>query len=74
MKLGKVQIAYPHIFYSVQVSHHTERKSTAMEWMLLEIARATETYSDYGSIPLEQILSAIFSINEGAGCCAGPTG
>ena len=64
MKLGKVQIAYPHIFYSVQVSHHTERKSTAMEWMLLEIARATETYSDYGSIPLEQILSAIFSIND----------
>ena len=61
MKLDKIQVAYPFLEYTVQVTHHTERKSTAMEWMLLEIAKITEKFpEEYSSVPLETILSSIF--------------
>ena len=65
MNLGKAQIAYPFVEYSVQVTHHTERKSTAMEWMLLEIAQKAESFPDYANIPLENILTSIFSVADG---------
>lgn len=65
MNLGQAWIAYPFVEYSVQVTHHTERKSTAMEWMLLEIAQKAESYRDYAAIPLEKILTAIFSVADG---------
>lgn len=65
MNLGKARIAYPFVEYSVQVTHHTERKSTAMEWMLLEIAQKAESYPDYVNIPLENILTSIFSVADG---------
>lgn len=65
MNLGNARIAYPFVEYSVQVTHHTERKSTAMEWMLLEIAQKAESYHDYAAIPLEKILSSIFSVADG---------
>ena len=51
--------------YSVQVTHHTERKSTAMEWMLLEIAQKAESHREYAAVPLEEILTAIFSVADG---------
>lgn len=66
MNLGRARIAYPFVEYSVQITHHTERKSTAMEWMLLEIAQKAESYPDYASIPLENILTSIFSVADGA--------
>ena len=66
VKLGKAHIAYPFVEYSVNVTHHTERKSTAMEWMLLEIAQKAESYPDYGAIPLENILTSIFSVADGS--------
>lgn len=62
MNLGKVRIAYPFVEYSVQVTHHTERKSTAMEWMLLEIAQKAESYPDYAASYLENILISVFSV------------
>lgn len=65
MNLGKARIAYPFVEYSVQVTHHTERKSTAMEWMLLEIAQKAESFPDYANIPLENILTSIFSVADG---------
>ena len=65
MNLGKARIAYPFVEYSVQVTHHTERKSTVMEWMLLEIAQKVESYPDYATIPLENILTSIFSVADG---------
>lgn len=65
MNIGKARIAYPFVEYSVQVTHHTERKSTAMEWMLLEIAQKAESYPEYASTPLESILTAIFSVADG---------
>lgn len=65
MNLGQAWIAYPFVEYSVQVTHHTERKSTAMEWMLLEIAQKAESYRDYAASPLEEILTAIFLVADG---------
>ncbi len=65
VNLGKARIAYPFVEYSVQVTHHTERKSTAMEWMLLEIAQKAESYPGYAAIPLENILTSIFSVADG---------
>ena len=65
MNLGKARVAYPFIEYSVQVTHHTERKSTAMEWMLLEIAQKTELHGDYANVPLENAVASIFSVADG---------
>ena len=65
MNIGKARIAYPFVEYSVQVTHHTERKSTAMEWILLEIAQKVESYPEYASTPVESILTAIFSVADG---------
>ena len=65
MNLGKARIAYPFVEYSVRVTHHTERKSTAMEWMLLEIAQKAKSYIDYAAIPLEKILTSIFFVADG---------
>lgn len=64
MKLGEVKVAYPFVEYEVNVTHHTERKSTVMEWMLLEIAQQTRMNSDYGNIPLEKILTTIFGVSD----------
>ena len=65
MNLGRARIAYPFVEYSVNVTHHTERKSTAMEWMLLEIAQKAESYPEYANIPLDDILTSIFSVADG---------
>lgn len=65
MKLGTARIAYPFVAYSVDVTHHTERKSTAMEWMLLEIAQKAEDHLDYKNVPLEIVLTSIFSVADG---------
>lgn len=65
MNFGKVRIAYPYIEYDLEVTHHTERKSTAMEWILLEIARTVEKYPEYETVPLNDILKSLFSIADG---------
>lgn len=65
MKLGTARVAYPVVAYSVDITHHTERKSTAMEWMLLEIAQKAESYPDYKGVPLERVLTSIFSVADG---------
>ena len=65
MNLGKVRIAYPHVEYEIKITHHTERKSTAMEWLLLEIAQKVEEYPNYSAIPLNDILKNLFCISDG---------
>ena len=65
MNLGKVRIAYPYVEYKINVTHHTERKSTAPEWLLLEIARTAEEYPEYAAIPLDNILSSLFFVADG---------
>lgn len=64
MNIGKAKVAYPYILYKVQVTHHTERKSTALEWMLLEIAHTVEKHKEYASVQLEKILTDLFSITD----------
>lgn len=65
MNLGKVRIAYPYVEYKINVTHHTERKSTVPEWLLLEIARTAEEYPEYAAIPLDNILSSLFFVADG---------
>ena len=66
MNFGKVRIAYPYVEYDLEVIHHTERKSTAMEWILLEIAKTVEEYPDeYATFPLNDLLKNLFFIADG---------
>lgn len=65
MNLGKVRIAYPHVEYEIKITHHTERNSTAMEWLLLEVAQKVEEYPNYAAIPLNDILKSLFCIADG---------
>ena len=65
MEVTKARVAYPYMKYTVKVTHSTERKSTAMEWMLLEIAQKAKEYPDWAEIPLERVLDFVFSIADG---------
>lgn len=65
MNLGKVGIAYPNVLYSIQVTHHTERKPTVMEWVLFEIAGKAGNNPNYKTIPLDTILRDLFAITDG---------
>ena len=64
MNVGKIGIAYPHVAYEIEVTHHTERKATAPEWLLLKIALVAEKHSEYGLMPLKQLLESVFFISD----------
>lgn len=65
MNLGKVGIASPHVEYEIQVTHRTQRKSTAMEWLLLEIAQKVSENPNYEALSLDELLKSLFCITDG---------
>ncbi len=65
MEVTKARVAYPYMKYKVKVTHSTERKSTAMEWMLLEIAQKVREYPDCANKSLEEVLNSVFLIADG---------
>ena len=62
MKIGEVKISFPYITYKTVVSHSTPRKTTAMEWVILEAIRKYNLGRGYGSLTVDQFFSNLFMI------------
>lgn len=63
MKLAEVEIAHPYISYQVETEHYTSRKSTAMEWVILQAIQIAENYPEsYANIAVSSVFEYIFNI------------
>lgn len=59
MQIGAITLSYPHIRFPVSVTHFTPRKSTVIEWVLLEIISKFGNNRDYAGIGLDKLFSII---------------
>jgi len=64
MIIGDIMLSYPCVKYDVTVTHFTSRKSTAIEWVILEVINKFSENRVYGSIPIDTIFKAILQIND----------
>jgi hypothetical protein len=59
MIVGKIKISNPYLQLSIAVTHFTPRKSTAIEWMILEILNRFGNNSDYKDISLDKLFKIV---------------
>ena len=64
MIFTEVTLSYPCVQYKVEVSHFTARKSTAIEWVILEAINKCEKLSNYGGISIGAFFEQIFTISD----------
>ena len=64
MKIGEVKISFPYLTYEAVVSHSTPRKTTAMEWVILEAISKFKLGRGYGSLTVDQFFSNLFMITD----------
>lgn len=64
MIISEVKLSYPCIRYKVGVSHFTARKSTAIEWVILESINRCNTLTQYAGIPISTFFEQIFTISD----------
>ncbi len=64
MKLTDVTLSYPFIQYSVEVTHFTARRSTAIEWLILEAVQRVQQIPQYSGATIEEFFSKIFGITD----------
>lgn len=62
MIISNIVLSYPYIKYKVNVKYYTERKSTAIEWIILEAIKKCEEFSKYAEISIEMFFEQIFGI------------
>lgn len=56
MIFTKVTLSYPCVKHNVEVSHFTARKSTAIEWVILEAIHKCEKLTDYSLVSIALFL------------------
>lgn len=64
MKLDEVIVSYPCKQYDMEIIHFTSRKSTAMEWIILEVVQKFSNDLKYNIIPVAQVFERILHIND----------
>lgn len=64
MKLTDFNLSYPYIEYEVNISHITSRRSTAIEWLILETVSYLEQEISYQSLSIEDFYSKLFGISD----------
>ena len=64
MIFTEVTLSYPYVQYKVEVSHFTARKSTAIEWIILEAINKCEQLSNYAGISIALFFEQIFTISD----------
>ena len=62
MIFTEVTLSYPCVQHKVEVSHFTARKSTAIEWVILEAIRKCEKLTNYNGISIGAFFEQIFTI------------
>lgn len=64
MIFTEVTLSYPCVQHKVEVSHFTARKSTAIEWVILEAISKCEKLSNYTGISIGAFFEQIFTISD----------
>lgn len=64
MIFTKVTLSYPCVKHNVEVSHFTARKSTAIEWVILEAIHKCEKLTDYSLVSIALFFEKIFAISD----------
>ena len=64
MIFTEVTLSYPCVRYRVEVSHFTARKSTAIEWVILEALNKCEKLPNYAGIHIAPFFEQIFTISD----------
>lgn len=64
MIFTEVTLSYPCVQHKVEVSHFTARKSTAIEWVILEAINKCEKLSNYAGISIASFFEQIFTISD----------
>ena len=60
MKLTDVTLSYPFIQYRIDVTHFTARRSTAIEWLILEAVQRVQQIPEYSGMSIENFFSAVW--------------
>lgn len=64
MKLTDVTLSYPFIRYRIDVTHFTSRRSTAIEWLILEAVQRIQMAPEYQGMSIEDFFSVLFGITD----------
>ena len=64
MNFTEVTLSYPCILYKAEVSHFTARKSTAIEWVILEAITKCEKLPNYSGISIANFFEQLFTISD----------
>ena len=64
MIFSEATLSYPCVKYKVEVSHYTARKSTAIEWVILEAIYKCESLTVYQGVPISTFFEQIFTISD----------
>ena len=64
MKLTEVTLSYPFIQYRIDVTHFTARRSTAIEWLILESVQRVQMAQEYLGMTIEKFFSVLFGITD----------
>lgn len=64
MIFTEVTLSYPCVQHKVEVSHFTARKSTAIEWVILEAVSKCEKLTNYTGISIGVFFEQIFTISD----------
>lgn len=64
MIFKEITLSYPCVQHKVEVSHFTARKSTAIEWVILETISKCEKLTNYTGISIEAFFEQIFTISD----------
>lgn len=64
MIFTEVTLSYPCVQHKVEVSHFTARKSTAIEWVILEAISKCEKLVNYNGISIGAFFEQIFTISD----------
>ena len=59
---NKIFFSKPYLRYNSIVTHFTSRKSTAIEWMILELIKRYSSDNEYSNISLKNIIEEILFI------------
>ena len=64
MIISEVNLSYPYIKYTVDISHFTSRKSTAIEWVILETISKVSSLRQYEGVSIDVLFEQIFMISD----------
>ncbi len=65
MIISEAKLSYPCIKYNIEAVHFTVRRSTAIEWVILESIKKCKELPKYGEISISAFFEQFFCITDG---------